>query len=121
VRNLASTGIRSPDRPARSQSLYRLSYPGPKQSNYFEKLNFERVVQKLSDQSTVSIPDSGYKHILSRSFNLCSSQGVTLTTYLHLMPKLIMRQATPPLPHIMERKGKNLRLYILPNYKQTVK
>jgi hypothetical protein len=24
-----STGIRSPDRPARSQSLYRLSYPGP--------------------------------------------------------------------------------------------
>ena len=28
--NLASTGIRSPDRPARSKSLYRLSYPGPR-------------------------------------------------------------------------------------------
>ena len=27
--NLASTGIRSPCRPARSESLYRLSYPGP--------------------------------------------------------------------------------------------
>jgi hypothetical protein len=27
--NLASTGIRSPDRPARSESLYRLSYSGP--------------------------------------------------------------------------------------------
>jgi hypothetical protein len=27
--NLAPTGIRSPDRPARRQSLYRLSYPGP--------------------------------------------------------------------------------------------
>ena len=26
--NLASTGIRSPDRPARSESLYRPSYPG---------------------------------------------------------------------------------------------
>ena len=26
--NLATTGIRSPDRPARSESLYRLSYPG---------------------------------------------------------------------------------------------
>jgi hypothetical protein len=28
VKNLAPTGIRSPDRPARSQSLYSLSYPG---------------------------------------------------------------------------------------------
>jgi hypothetical protein len=27
--NLAPTGIRSPDRPARSESLYRLTYPGP--------------------------------------------------------------------------------------------
>jgi hypothetical protein len=27
--NLASTGIRSPERPARSESLYRLSYRGP--------------------------------------------------------------------------------------------
>jgi len=27
--NLAPTGIRSPDRPARSQSLYRLSYRAP--------------------------------------------------------------------------------------------
>jgi hypothetical protein len=30
VENLAPTGIRSPDRPSRSQSLYRLSYPGPR-------------------------------------------------------------------------------------------
>jgi hypothetical protein len=27
--NLTPTRIRSPDRPARSESLYRLSYPGP--------------------------------------------------------------------------------------------
>jgi len=27
--NLALTGIRSPDRPGRSESLYRLSYRGP--------------------------------------------------------------------------------------------
>jgi len=27
--NLAPTGIRSPGHPARSESLYRLSYPGP--------------------------------------------------------------------------------------------
>ena len=35
--NLAPTGIRYPDRPARSELLYRLSYPGP----------FLRPVQKL--------------------------------------------------------------------------
>jgi hypothetical protein len=28
-KNLAPIGIRAPDRPARSESLYRLSYPGP--------------------------------------------------------------------------------------------
>jgi hypothetical protein len=33
--NLASTGIRSPDRPSRSQSLYRLSYPGPHNFKHF--------------------------------------------------------------------------------------
>ena len=27
--NVAATGIRSPDRPARIESLYRLSHPGP--------------------------------------------------------------------------------------------
>ena len=27
--NLAPTGIRSPDRPAHSKSLYQLNYPGP--------------------------------------------------------------------------------------------
>ena len=32
--NLASTGIRSPDRPARSKSLYRLSYPGPRPRSF---------------------------------------------------------------------------------------
>jgi hypothetical protein len=29
AKNIASTGIRSPDRPAHSQSLYQMSYPGP--------------------------------------------------------------------------------------------
>ena len=29
--NLALTEIRSPDRPARNESLYRLSYPGPRE------------------------------------------------------------------------------------------
>ena len=29
AKNLAPTGIRSPDRPVRSESLYRLLYPSP--------------------------------------------------------------------------------------------
>ena len=40
--NLAPTGIRSPDRPARSESLYRLSYRGPlkyTEANSKERLN----------------------------------------------------------------------------------
>jgi hypothetical protein len=37
AQNLASTGIRSAERSARSQSLYRLSYPGP--------LFYERILQ----------------------------------------------------------------------------
>jgi len=36
--NLAPTGIRSPDRPARSQSLYRLRYPRPRTA-WVESLN----------------------------------------------------------------------------------
>ena len=32
--NLAPTGIRSPDRPASSESLYRLSYRGPRKILY---------------------------------------------------------------------------------------
>jgi len=35
--NLSPTGIRSPDRPARSDSLYRLSYPG----SHISAINFE--------------------------------------------------------------------------------
>ena len=31
--NLAPTGIRSPDRPANSDSLYRLHYPGSRKEN----------------------------------------------------------------------------------------
>jgi hypothetical protein len=42
--NLASTGIRSPDRPARSQSPYRLSYPAHLTLNVLYN-NLSRVVR----------------------------------------------------------------------------
>ena len=36
--SLAPTRIRSPDRPARSVSLYRLSYPGPQIVMYLQNI-----------------------------------------------------------------------------------
>jgi len=36
AKNLATIGIRSPDRPAHSESLYRLSYPGPRRDSNVE-------------------------------------------------------------------------------------
>jgi hypothetical protein len=35
---LAPTGIRSQDRPARNESLYRLRYPGPQCQWYYHKI-----------------------------------------------------------------------------------
>ena len=40
---LASTGIRSPVRPARSQSLYRLSYPAHTQKKTYNKLGLHET------------------------------------------------------------------------------
>jgi len=42
VENPAPTGIRSPDRPACNQSLYRLRYPA---RNYFITIGFNVCVQ----------------------------------------------------------------------------
>jgi len=54
VENLAPTGIRSRDRPARSQSLYRLSYPAHTLlcENYRKQI--QRVAKFLKD--TVGFP-----------------------------------------------------------------
>jgi hypothetical protein len=50
--NLAPTGIRSPDRPARSESLYRLSYPGPPlQLSMFNFLGDSIAIISISPQA----------------------------------------------------------------------
>jgi hypothetical protein len=41
--NLAPTGIRSPDRPARSESLYRLSYHGPQSNSVLIKCIYNKT------------------------------------------------------------------------------
>jgi hypothetical protein len=47
VENLAPTGIRSSDRPDRSESLYRLSYPGPDRGKLTLKIKLQLTL-KLS-------------------------------------------------------------------------
>jgi hypothetical protein len=49
--NLAPTGIRSPDCPARSESLYRLRYPGPQVSLYLYIYNLLNNAVRISDYS----------------------------------------------------------------------
>jgi hypothetical protein len=48
AKNLVSTGIRSPDRPARSQSLYRMSYPAHKLSGTIYMYIYIHGVQSRS-------------------------------------------------------------------------
>jgi hypothetical protein len=43
AKNLAPTGTRSPERPARSQSLYRLSYPAHKHLYIFHLISFNEL------------------------------------------------------------------------------
>jgi len=40
--NIANTGIRSPDRPARSKSLYYLRYPSPQVQYYMKTSRHEK-------------------------------------------------------------------------------
>jgi hypothetical protein len=56
--NLASTGIRSPDRPARSKSLYRLSYPGPHNRALYTYINVGRyVLDHVEGKREAKLPD----------------------------------------------------------------
>jgi hypothetical protein len=58
--NLASTGIRSPDRPARSQSLYQLRYPTHRRWKPYRIFKpqvagfWEKPLQMFSPQGSVS-------------------------------------------------------------------
>ena len=49
--NLAHNGIRYPDSPARSQSLYLLSYPGPQYVSYLSKFDFKTAAAGCELQS----------------------------------------------------------------------
>ena len=90
--NLAPTSIRSPDRPARSLSLYRLSYP----SSQFQHQNRKYII---STQYLYLTNSSGHVAVnvysrsafascgFSRTASFCSSQfdPVIFFRYLHVV------------------------------------
>jgi hypothetical protein len=51
AKNLAPAGIWSPDRPARSQSLYRLSYPAPNFRYLLLNVPFQFNLKKINFQN----------------------------------------------------------------------
>jgi hypothetical protein len=51
VKNLVPTGIQSPDRPARSKSLYRLRYPGPVKCPVYSLMRIN-ITGQFDDVST---------------------------------------------------------------------
>ena len=72
------TGVRSPDRPARSESLYRLSYPGPAESPLQIQIRLRAVhrchILRVLAQVIVALPcnlsQSGAgEHIVCCSLN----------------------------------------------------
>jgi hypothetical protein len=72
-KNLAPTGIRSPDRPARSQSLYRLSYPGPWLITYFSKIQiifYNKVAKVRSRTGRTTTMTSTERLATSSNFSL---------------------------------------------------
>jgi hypothetical protein len=62
--NLAFTGIRSPDRPASNESLYRLSYPGPQKYNkqhVNKNESLSRVNKKKKKLKSTFLPEAEAK------------------------------------------------------------
>ena len=53
--NLIPTGIRSPDRPARSESLYRLRYPGT------WAVSIEEYLQPSYSENFMAVPRIVYR------------------------------------------------------------
>jgi hypothetical protein len=67
--NLAPTGIRSPNRPARSQSLYRLSYPAhggniPPSKKNLASINLHALMYRKTGSSALEYT-TGVRHTSS--------------------------------------------------------
>jgi len=72
--NLAPIGIRSPDRPARSEWLYRLSYPGPVTS-------YAHWVSYLLDERLLHAFEAGLRCVELHSVGPSARRSVGLSVY----------------------------------------
>ena len=69
--NLVPTGIRSPDRPARSQSLYRLRYPAHRVTIVLRKILTTQVILdylNMRVQSHLLLAQVHYLHMSQGSY-----------------------------------------------------
>ena len=118
--NLASTGIRSPDRPARSESLYRLSYRGPLlglddpiiQVRFpTGATNHSPLLIMLTTLGPTEYP------ILCTQYDLSAGvkrSVVKPTTHPHVARMLRISGATPSPPYaFMSSNGTTLQLLVL--------
>jgi hypothetical protein len=82
--NLAPNGIRSPVRPARSQSLYRLSYPALKV--YFKVYVYTKLINTLCSANAVSFTLNVAVHITANgSYTVQASAFGIVRTLLRLL------------------------------------
>jgi hypothetical protein len=124
--NLTPTGIQSSDRPARSESLYRLSYPGPQHSFYNQTQIMytlrvsttppppsEQILRARLSQTVTTVTDRGPSNVEILDSNrapavLPEVSMVFLTSYRtdphiisrHTSPFVIHSPITPPLEAI---------------------
>jgi hypothetical protein len=72
AKNLAPTGIRSPDSPARSQSLYRLRYPDPSKVPNMRLLTHISIILKLYKCEPLPVQaDCCLYSVCSKCANIC--------------------------------------------------
>ena len=87
---LAPTGIRSPNRPARSESLYRLSYPGPRKQNKYIKKKIYRVRDRTRGYTaciwTLLITRTRHINFVPMSTDLHTLYGCVSSTCLTVTP-----------------------------------
>ena len=74
--NLARTGIRTPDLPARSEQLYRLSYPGPTGTMYFLVLVYDITAVSVISNQTCRLQAASYLLVMFNSTTRCAINSI---------------------------------------------